>query len=303
MISFCEHREFCSFESFYEHREFCSFESFYEHREFCSFESFYEHRELCFILYLYFRVVSNTSSEIVTRASWALLHILFLFSRCFKHVKWNRNIIFFFLISRLEKSIFSMFKIKKSSSFFRRRQQLNSLSIEFLAMRFCKNCTQTSKQCRVAKNCEKCVKCVQSNRFCDLVFLNIARWRRLKEQRRKFKIELKESLAKQQRLFRQIDYVKKKQRVMMNEKLRNIEKLKKTKQHVVDKKIDSLIDVISKQIVFFNDFDEWFFTSFFFLMIVSKFFRAIREIAEMFSCAVFDRIIFSFDEIFLILLV
>ena len=43
---------------------------------------------------------------------------------------------------------------------------------------------------------------------------------------------------------------------MMNEKLRNIEKLKKTKQHVVDEKIDSLIDVTSKQIVFFNDLDE-----------------------------------------------
>ena len=149
MISFCEHREFCSFESLYEHRELCSFESFYEHRELCSFESLYEHREFCFILYFYFRVVSNTSNEIVTS--------------------------FFFLISRFEKSIFSMSKIKKSSSFLRRRQQLNSLSIEFLTMRFCKNCTQTFKQCRVAKNCEKCVKCVRSNRFCDLALLNIAR--------------------------------------------------------------------------------------------------------------------------------
>ena len=200
---------------------------------------------------------------ITLRASWVLLHIIFLFSRCLRHVKWNRNITSLLLISRLEKSIFSMSKIKKSSSSLRRRQQLNSLSIDSLAMRFCKNCTQTSKQCRVAKNCEKCVKCVRSNRFCDLISLNTARWRRLKEQRRKFKIELKESFAKQQRLLRQIDYVKKKQRVMMNEKLRNIEKLKKTKHRVVDEKVDSLIDVISKQIVFFNDLDEWYFISFF----------------------------------------
>ena len=199
---------------------------------------------------------------IILRASWALLHIILLLSRCLRHVKWNRNIIFLLLISRLEKSIFSMSKIKKSSSFLRRRQQLNSLNIEFLAMRFCKNCTQTSKQCRVAEDCEKCVKCVRSSRFCDLVSLNTARWRRLKEQRRKLKTELKKSLAKQQRLLRQIDYVKEKQRVIMNEELRNIEKLKKTKQHVVDKNIDSLIDVTSKQIVFLNDFDEWFFTSF-----------------------------------------
>ena len=66
MISLCEHREFCSLESLYEHRELCSLESLYEHRELCSSESFYEHRESCFILYLYFRVVSGTSSGIVT---------------------------------------------------------------------------------------------------------------------------------------------------------------------------------------------------------------------------------------------
>ena len=67
MISLCEHHEFCSFESFYEYRELCSFESFYEHRELCSFESSHEYRESCFILYFYFRVVSDISSEIVTR--------------------------------------------------------------------------------------------------------------------------------------------------------------------------------------------------------------------------------------------
>ena len=66
MISFCEHHEFCSLESFYEHRELCSSESLHEHRELCLFESLYEFREFCFMLYLYFRVVSDTSNEIVT---------------------------------------------------------------------------------------------------------------------------------------------------------------------------------------------------------------------------------------------
>ena len=48
---------------------------------------------------------------------------------------------------------------------------------------------------------------------------------------------------------------------MVNEELRNIEKLKETEHRVVDEKVDSLIDVVSKQIVFLNDLGEWFFTS------------------------------------------
>ena len=38
-------------------------------------------------------------------------------------------------------------------------------------------------------------------------------------------------------------------------------------------------------------------------MIILKFLRAVREIAQMFSCAIFDRVILSLDEIFLILFV
>jgi len=49
--------------------------------------------------------------------------------------------------------------------------------------------------------------------------LNIARWRRLEDQRRKLKNELREAYARQQRLLRQIDFVKEEQRVMVNGEL------------------------------------------------------------------------------------
>jgi len=55
--------------------------------------------------------------------------------------------------------------------------------------------------------------------------LNIARWRRLEDQRQKLKSELRETYARQQRLLRQIDFVKKKQRVMINKELQNLEDL------------------------------------------------------------------------------
>jgi len=55
--------------------------------------------------------------------------------------------------------------------------------------------------------------------------LNIARWRRFEDQRRKLKSELREAYARQQRLLRQIDFVKEEQRVMVNEELQNLESL------------------------------------------------------------------------------
>jgi hypothetical protein len=78
----------------------------------------------------------------------------------------------------------------------------------------------------------------------------------LKEQRRKLKIELKELYAKQQKLLRQINVLKKKQRVMMNDELRNIEKLKRKKRHIVVENVAFLIDVIFEQIVLLNDFEK-----------------------------------------------
>jgi len=58
-----------------------------------------------------------------------------------------------------------------------------------------------------------------------LVSLNIVRWRRLEEQRRKLKSELREAYTRQQRLLRQINFVKEEQRVMVNEELQNLESL------------------------------------------------------------------------------
>jgi len=55
--------------------------------------------------------------------------------------------------------------------------------------------------------------------------LDIARWRRLEDQRQKLKSELREAYARQQRLLRQIDLVEEEQRVMVNEELQNLESL------------------------------------------------------------------------------
>ena len=121
-------------------------------------------------------------------------------------------------------------------------------------MRFCKNCSLSSvpKLCRIAENFEKCVACVNNGRFCNLVSLDTVKWRKLKEKRKRLKIELKKSYAKQQRLFRQIDFVEKKQQVMVDGEFRNIEKLEHEKTLAENLLPDFifLIDIVSEQLVF-----------------------------------------------------
>jgi len=82
--------------------------------------------------------------------------------------------------------------------------------------------------------------------------LNTVRWRRLEDQRRKLKSELREAYARQQRLLRQIDFVKEEQRVMVDEELQNLESLQAEKAPSSGLFPNSFLDVASKQIVFPN---------------------------------------------------
>jgi len=82
--------------------------------------------------------------------------------------------------------------------------------------------------------------------------LDTARWRRLEDQRQKLKSELREAYARQQRLLRQINFVEKEQRVMVNEELQNLESLQAKKASSPSLLPNPFIDVASKQIVFSN---------------------------------------------------
>ena len=143
----------------------------------------------------------------------------------------------------------------------RRKQKVVSFGIGVFAMRFCKNCSSSSvpKPCRIVESSEKCVACVNSGRLCNLVSFDTARWRRLKEKRKRLKIKLKESYAKQQRLFRQINFVKKKQQVMVDGEFRNIEKLEHEEALAEGPLPDFifLIDVASEQFVFPVGWENW----------------------------------------------
>jgi len=63
---------------------------------------------------------------------------------------------------------------------------------------------------------------------------------------------LREAYARQQRLLRQIDFVEKEQRIMVDGKLQNLESLQAKEASSPNLLLDPFIDVVSKQIVFPN---------------------------------------------------
>ena len=155
-------------------------------------------------------------------------------------------------------------KLKNIFKYQQRLSRVVFLNINSLAMRLCHNCARLSKSCRVDENVDKCTKCVKIDRSCDLTSLNIARWRRLEKQRQKLKSDLRDAIAKQQRLLKQIDFVEKEQRVMMNDEFQNLKKIRIEK--LVASLSNFLIDVISKQIVFSNALNDWIFIFFSFFL-------------------------------------
>ena len=124
-----------------------------------------------------------------------------------------------------------MSKQRRTSSQ-RRYSLLESLGIGALAMRPCSHCTRLVKACRVAGASNKCLECVRLGYVCDLAPLDIDRYRRLEEQRKRLKAKLHATIvrqqakvAKQQRLIQQLEFVENEQQTMMNVELQNIEEL------------------------------------------------------------------------------
>ena len=151
-----------------------------------------------------------------------------------------------------------MLKHKKTSSQ-RRCNLLKTLGIGSLAMRPCFHCSRLGKACKIVDGSNKCFECIRLDHTCDLAPLDVNRYRRLEEQRKKLKTELRTTIAKQQRLVQQLKFVENEQQTMMNVELQNIEELGQEERASTLSKL--IIDILSKQMALPNILDDWFLTS------------------------------------------
>ena len=90
-------------------------------------------------------------------------------------------------------------KQRKTSSQ-RKCNLLKVLAIGTFAMRPCSHCSRLRKACKIVGDSNKCLECIRLSHTCDLAPLDINRYRRLEEQRKKLKAKLHTMIAKQQRL-------------------------------------------------------------------------------------------------------
>ena len=151
-------------------------------------------------------------------------------------------------------------KQRKTSSQ-HRYNLLEFLDIDALAMRPCSHCTRLTKACKIASESNKCLECVRLSYACDLIPLDIDRYRRLEEQRKKLKAKLHATIVrqqvevvKQQRLIQQLKFVENEQQTMVNAELQNIEELSQEERASLSPK--SIIDVLFEQVTLSNVFDD-----------------------------------------------
>ena len=150
---------------------------------------------------------------------------------------------------------------QRKTSFQRRYSLLKTLSIDALAMRLCSHCTRLVKACKIADESNKCLECVRLSYACDLTPLDIDRYRRFEEQRKKLKVELRATIAKQQakvvkqqHLIQQLKFVESEQQTMINVELQNIEELSQEERALSSSKF--VIDVLFEQVTLSNVFDD-----------------------------------------------
>ncbi len=105
-------------------------------------------------------------------------------------------------------------KINTRNSFLRKKDLFDALEFVSLAMRSCRNCATSSKIYCVNNDFKKCVKCVRSNRDCDLTISSTS-IKRIYEKRMRLKKEVREARAKLSRLKKQLDFLENKKKKMI----------------------------------------------------------------------------------------
>ena len=119
-----------------------------------------------------------------------------------------------------------MLKIKKPiSSSSRRRQLVLKLGMATLSKRSCKRCEGIPQLCHSGNDSDRCVECVRAGVDCDLSPINVLKWKRLEERRKRLRRERSEAMARLIRLDKETESIKEDQERMVQKEIKNIQEL------------------------------------------------------------------------------
>ena len=140
--------------------------------------------------------------------------------------------------------------MSKTFSTFRRQHVLNILDKNSMMMRFCENCIHFKKSCRMNDEFEKCIECVKTSRPCNLISLNIRKYKKLNAKHKMLKETLRQLYEKSSRILCELNEIEKKQQKIMNNKIQNFENIQLNTVFLIIS--DFLIDLAFEQIVLNN---------------------------------------------------
>ena len=133
---------------------------------------------------------------------------------------------------------------------------IHSLNLSTLAMCFCQSCVNAQCSCHVTSDSFKCIKCIHLACTYDFAAFNSQQYKHLNQKCKELKQQLLKQIAKQQHLLKEIDHIEDIQQNMIDQEIENIDKLEQEKQAEVSGLSDAFIDVLFKQIVFSDDFND-----------------------------------------------
>ncbi len=108
----------------------------------------------------------------------------------------------------------SLRKINIKNFSFCKKDFFDDLDLVCLTMRSCRNCAMSNKVYCVNDDFEKCVKCVRSNRNCNLAIL-FTSIKRIYKKRLRLKKEMRKAYTKLSRLKKQLNFLKNKEKEMI----------------------------------------------------------------------------------------
>ena len=115
---------------------------------------------------------------------------------------------------------------KPLSSSARRRQLVLKLGMASLSKRSCGRCSSSPLNlCHTGEDSDRCVECVRAGVDCDLSPINVPKWKRLEERRKRLRKERSEAMARLMRLDKEIESIEENQERMVQRELRNIQEL------------------------------------------------------------------------------
>ena len=94
---------------------------------------------------------------------------------------------------------------------------------------------------------EKCIKCVKTSRPCNLIFLNIRKYKKLNAKHKILKETLRQLYEKSSKILRELNEIEEKQQKMMDSEMQNFENIRLNTVFLIT--FDLFIDLAFEQIM------------------------------------------------------